>query len=200
MLAHGSSVLEWCRVSASYLAATVNRLPITTPRLRIRALRRTDADALHRIYGDPEAMRYVGRSGSARSREQTGKIVAELIANRRRHGFGLWAATLRGDGTMIGLCGLTPVEGAGPDVELVYLLERPRWGQGYATEMAQACLDAGFAAFGLQRVIALAYPLNAASIRVMHKCGMRPAGTIHAHGHELVCYEALAGASGATGT
>ena len=57
--------------------------------------------------------------------------------------------------------------------------------------MAQACLAAGFGPFGLERVIALAYPLNAASIRVMHKCGMRPAGTVHAHGHDLVCYEAL---------
>jgi ribosomal-protein-alanine N-acetyltransferase len=173
----------------------VNRLPITTPRLRIRALRPSDADALHRIYGDPEAMRYVGRSGSARTREQTGKIVAQLISSRRRHGYGLWAATLRGDGAMIGLCGLTPVEDRGPDVELVYLLERPRWGQGYATEMAQACLDAGFASFGLDRVIALAYPLNAASIRIMHKCGMRAAGTVRAHGQDLVCYEALAGGS-----
>jgi [ribosomal protein S5]-alanine N-acetyltransferase len=171
----------------------MNRLPITTARLRIRALRRGDADALHRIYGDPQAMRYVGRSGSARSREQTEKIVAQLISSRRRHGYGLWAATLRGDGAMIGLCGLTPVEETGPDVELVYLLERSHWGRGYATEMARACLDAGFTRFGLERVIALAYPLNAASIRVMHKCGMRPSGTVHAHGRELVCYEALAG-------
>ena len=175
----------------------MNRLPITTPRLaHPRLCAATDADALHRIYGDPEAMRYVGRSGSARSREQTGKIVAELIANRRRHGFGLWAATLRGDGTDDRA--VRPDAGRGRRARRRARLPAgaARWGQGYATEMAQACLDAGFAAFGLQRVIALAYPLNAASIRVMHKCGMRPAGTVHAHGHELVCYEALAGASG----
>jgi ribosomal-protein-alanine N-acetyltransferase len=173
----------------------MSQLPILTPRLRIRALRHDDADALHRVYGDPEAMRYVGRSGSARTREQTGTVVSQLMAGRRRHGYGLWAATLRDDGRMIGLCGLTPVEDTGPDVELVYLLERSRWGQGYATEMARACLAAGFTGFGLRRVIALAYPLNAASIRVMHKCGMHAAGTVHAHGHDLVCYEALAGGS-----
>jgi len=169
----------------------VNPLPLTTARLRVRPLRHSDADALHRVYGDPEAMRYVGRSGSARTREQTEKIVSQLIASRRRDGYGLWAATLRTDGAMIGLCGLTPVEDTGPDVELVYALERSRWGQGYATEMARACLEAGFGGFGLTRVVALAYPLNAASIRVMHKCGMHPAGTVVAHGHELVCYEAV---------
>ena len=167
-------------------------LPLTTARLRIRHLREEDADALHRIYGDPEAMRYVGSTGKARSRDQTGKSVARFIADREQHGFGLWAAELRATGEMIGMCGLTPVEGTGPDVELVYALERGAWGQGYATEMARACLDAGFASFGLDRIIALAYPGNGPSIRVRHKAGMRPAGTMHAHGRDLVCYEAFA--------
>jgi len=166
-------------------------LPIVTARLRIRALGPADADSLHRIYADPEAMRYVGASGSVRTLEQTGEIVARLIRSRRRHGYGLWAATLRTGGDMIGICGITPVEDAGPDVELVYLVERAHWGQGYATEMARACLAAGFGAFGLERIVALAYPANAASIRVMQKCGMRPAGTACAYGRELVRYEAV---------
>ena len=92
---------------------------------------------------------------------------------------------------MIGHCGLTLVEGTGPDVEVVYVLERPAWGLGYATEMTAACLTAGFGPFGLERIIALAYPMNTASIRVMQKCGMRAAGTMHAHEHDLVCYEAF---------
>jgi [ribosomal protein S5]-alanine N-acetyltransferase len=167
-------------------------LPLTTGRLRIRPLRAKDADALHRIYGDHEAMRFVGSTGTARTREETRKSLAGFIAGRERHGYGLWAAELRGSGEMIGMCGLTPVEGTGPDVEVVYVLERPAWGQGYATEMARACLDAGFGPFGLERIIALAYPENGPSIRVMQKAGMRPAGRMHAHGHDLVCYEAFA--------
>ena len=168
-------------------------LPIETPRLRIRSLTAGDADGLHRVFGDPQAMRYVGPTGRARTRTQTAESVARYMAGEREHGFGLWAVDRRSDGRMIGLCGLTPVEGVGPDVEVVYVLERPAWGRGYATEMARACLDTGFGCFGLDRVIALAYPMNAASIQVMRKAGMRPAGTMHAHGHELVCYEAVAG-------
>jgi ribosomal-protein-alanine N-acetyltransferase len=171
-------------------------LPLTTPRLQIRLLRPDDAGALHRIYGDPEAMRYVGSTGQARTREQTGRSVARVIADRETHGFGLWAAELRESGEMIGMCGLAPVEGTDSDVEVVYVLERPAWGQGYATEMARACLDAGFGPFGLERIIALAYPENGPSIRVMRKAGMQPAGTMHAHGHDLVCYEAFADGGG----
>jgi RimJ/RimL family protein N-acetyltransferase len=171
-------------------------LPLTTSRLHIRLLQPDDADALYRIYGDPAAMRYVGSTGQARSRDQTGKSLARFIADRERHGYGLWAADLRESGRMIGMCGLIPVEGTGPDVEVVYVLERPAWGQGYATEMARACLDAGFGSFGLERIIALAYPENGPSIRVMEKAGMQPAGTLHAHGHDLVCYEAFADRGG----
>jgi RimJ/RimL family protein N-acetyltransferase len=171
-------------------------LPLTTERLSIRLLQEDDLDGLYRIYGDPDAMRYVGSTGQARSREQTARNLTQFIADREKHGYGLWATDLRETGQMIGMCGLLPVEGTGPDVEVVYVLERPAWGQGYATEMARACLDAGFGPFGLERIIALAYPENGPSIRVMQKAGMHPAGTMQAHGHDLVCYEAFAGGGG----
>jgi RimJ/RimL family protein N-acetyltransferase len=174
----------------------MNPLPLTTSRLHIRLLREDDADALYRIYGDPEAMRFVGSTGKARTCEQTGKSLAQFIADRERHGYGLWATDLRESGEMIGMCGLIPVEGTGPDVEVVYVLEQAAWGQGYATEMARACLDAGFGPYGLERIIALAYPENGPSIRVMQKAGMQAAGTMHAHGHDLVCYEAFADGGG----
>jgi len=171
-------------------------LPLTTERLSIRLLREDDLDALYRIYGDPEAMRYVGSTGQARTREQTGRNLTQFIADREKHGYGLWATTLRESGEMIGMCGLIPVEGTGPDVEVVYVLEQSAWGKGYATEMARASLEAGFGPFGLDRIIALAYPANVPSIRVMEKAGMQSAGTLHAHGHDLVCYEAFANGSG----
>ena len=136
----------------------MDTLPLTTDRLEIRSLRADDVDGLHRVFGDPEAMRYIGRTGSARTRAQTAESVAQYMAAEREHGFGLWAATRREDGRMIGLCGLTLVEGTGPDIEVVYALERPAWGLGYATEMAAACLAAGFGPFGLERIIALVIP------------------------------------------
>ena len=171
-------------------------LPLTTERLSIRLLREDDLDGLYRIYGDPEAMRYVGSTGQARSRDQTARNLTQFIADREKNGYGLWATDLRESGEMIGMCGLLPVEGIGPDIEVVYVLEQPAWGKGYATEMARACLDAGFGPFGLERIIALAYPENGPSVRVMQKAGMQSAGTMHAHGHELVCYEAFADGSG----
>jgi ribosomal-protein-alanine N-acetyltransferase len=170
----------------------VSVLPIETERLVIRELRESDADGAHRVYGDPEVMRYVGSGGKARTWEQSAAGVARMMEGQRANGFSLWAVELRETGEMIGVCGVVHVDGTGPDVELVYEFQRSAWGRGYATEAARACLAAALGPLGLSRVVALAYPENAQSIRIMQKLGMRDAGTVAAYGHELVCYEAFA--------
>jgi ribosomal-protein-alanine N-acetyltransferase len=169
----------------------VTVLPIETARLRIRPVEESDVDGAHRVYGDPEAMRYVGADGAPRTREQTAAGVTRMIEGQERNGFSLWAVELRETGEMIGICGVVHVDGTGPDVELVYEFQRSAWGNGYATEAARACLAAALGPLGLKRVVALAYPENAQSIRIMQKLGMRDAGTVEAYGHELVCYEAI---------
>ena len=167
-------------------------LPIETDRLRIRELEESDVDGAHRVYGDPEVMRYVGADGEARTREESAAGVARMIEGQRRNGFSLWRVELRETGEMIGVCGVVHVDGTGPDVELVYEFQQSAWGRGYATEAARACLDAALGPLGLKRVIALAYPDNAQSIRIMQKLGMRDTGTVEAYGQQLVCYAALA--------
>ena len=162
-------------------------LPIRTERLTLRALADGDGDALHRVYGDPEAMRYVA-SGAVFTREQTEASLARQIRHQQRHGFGMWMVETAE--RSIGVAGLVTVEGNGPDVEVVYELERSAWGRGYATEAARACLEAGFGPLGLRRIVALAYSENTASINVMRKLGMAPAGSVVAYGTDLVRYEA----------
>ena len=62
--------------------------------------------------------------------------------------------------------------------ELAYGLRRDRWGMGYATEAAQACVRHGFEDLGLERIVADVDPDNIASIHVLEKCGfVRAAGT-----------------------
>jgi ribosomal-protein-alanine N-acetyltransferase len=56
------------------------------------------------------------------------------------------------------------------------MVERARWGHGYAPEAARALLDFGFAALGVHRVWADCDPANAAPIRVLEKLGMRREG------------------------
>lgn len=162
-------------------------LPVETHRLRIRSLAESDLDGLHAIYGDAETMRYIGQSGRPTGDpEGTARVLAWLLRHETLHGFGLWALDERDGEPLVGVAGLLWEEGHGPEVEVVYLVRRDRWGRGYATEAARASLDLAHGPLGLRRVIALAYPENAASQRVMTKVGMRPGGETTAYGRRMV--------------
>ena len=164
---------------------------IATERFDLRLLEPADAVPLQRLYGDPEAMRYVGADGHARTPEQTAAGVARLIGHQEQHGFSLWAVSERETAEVLGVAGLVLEDFEGPDVEVVYELQRDAWGRGIATEVARACLEVAFGELRLGRVIALAYPENGPSVRVMQKIGMAPDGEVEAYGRRMVRYLAI---------
>ena len=160
-------------------------LPIETDRLRLRSLVDEDVAALHAIYGDTETMRFIGSAGRPTPDvDATRRTLGVLLEHERQHGFSLWALDERDGDALVGIAGLLLVEGTGPEVEAAYLVRRDRWGHGYATEALRAVL-AMATELGLRRVVALAYPENHASRRVMEKAGMVPDGTVTAYGREM---------------
>jgi RimJ/RimL family protein N-acetyltransferase len=64
----------------------------------------------------------------------------------------------------------------GDDVEVAYRLARPAWGRGIATEAAGALVNHALGALALPRVVAVTYPDNVASQRVLCKLGFEPRG------------------------
>ena len=80
-----------------------------------------------------------------------------------------------GTDTLIGCCGLTP-NGDGKRAELGYWIGRSFWGQGLATECAQATIDHGFLAMHLDAIDVSCRVVNDASRRVIHKCGFHFVG------------------------
>ena len=154
----------------------------------MRPLVEADADALQAVFGDPQVMRFSG--GGARTPEGTRERVRGLIEHQARHGFSKWGVEERATGELIGDCGIQLLEG-GPDVELGFHLRASAWGRGYATEAARASLEAAFAEAGLEQVIAIVAPGNAASVRVLRKIGMRPAGRREALGRTWDLFTAV---------
>ena len=72
-------------------------------------------------------------------------------------------------------------------MELLYGLAKPYWGLGYGSEAAQASLRYGFEVAGLERIIAVAFPDNLASRRIIEKLGFTPTTDFQPYGPE-VCY------------
>jgi len=142
-----------------------------TARLIARRLAPEDREAMLAVYGDAEAMRWVG-DGTPLTAEECEQWLAVTADNYRQRGYGLFALVERATGAVVGFGGLVH-PGGQAEVEVKYALLRPVWGRGYATEVARALLDYGAAAHGLQEVLATVAPDNHASQRVLAKAGMR---------------------------
>jgi len=81
-----------------------------------------------------------------------------------------WGVWERDTGELVGDCSLFFAQEHG-EWELAYGIRRDRWGRGYASEAAQACVRHGFDELGLARIVADVDPANHASARVLEKCG-----------------------------
>jgi ribosomal-protein-alanine N-acetyltransferase len=165
----------------------VKLLEIETARLRMRPYTMDDIDGLHRLWTTPEARKYLW-DDIIISREQAASVVAESIELFGTHGFGQCAVFPKDHESLIGFCGFR-LFGEPPEVEILYGLVPQCWGHGLATEAARAMLRFGFEQCGWQRVYAGADPPNAASIRVMERCGMRFGKRVEINGLEAVYYE-----------
>jgi len=106
--------------------------------------------------------------------DQIREFIGRQIRWFNERGFCLWKLLEKSTGRLIGFTGLQPlVAESTPEVEIGWWLAKDCWGKGLATEAARAALRGGFEHGGLRRVVSIARPENAASIRVMQKLGMR---------------------------
>jgi len=153
---------------------------LETSRLVIRSYEPADAAGMLRVFGDPEVRRYLPPSPEPTLERMRASVERRMVIERER-GFGLWAVERKDTGEFIGDCGLYPVEGKGPDIEIAYHYAPDAWNHGYGTEAAIACLGQGFGPIGLERVIAICFPDNIGSWRVMEKVGMRYEGQTSAY-------------------
>jgi len=145
---------------------------LETPRLLLRQLTMEDLGALFALYADPEVQTYFpeGTLTYEETEEELRWIIDVYYA---QYGFGLWATVEKETGAFIGRCGLLPwtIEGRS-EVEVAYMLAKAWWGQGLATEAAQAILTYGFEKLPVTRLICLIDASNQASVSVATKIGM----------------------------
>ena len=83
------------------------------------------------------------------------------------YGFAPWTIRFKQNNCVIGWGGLCP------DNEILYILSKDYWGQGYATELVSESLRYAFNELKLAMVEATVAPENKASIRVLEKSHLR---------------------------
>ncbi len=169
---------------------------LETPRLVLRELDPGDLDFVAAMLADPEVMRYWPRPYS---REEAEAWVRRQRERYARDGYGYWLAVERATGRPVGQAGLLTMELDGvEEAALGYIIHRPFWRRGYATEATAATLDYAFGTLGKARVIAPIRPENEPSLAVARRLGMEPERRTVFAGFEHLIYvvsRPIAGAS-----
>ena len=147
--------------------------PLETERLRLRAHRREDLDAIADMWGDPQVTRYIGPPFT---REECWSRLLRAAGHWTLLGFGYWVVEEKSSGAFVGEVGFADYQrgiSAALDgvPECGWTLARWSHGQGYATEAVRAVLAWGDVAFGDLPTVCIVAPDNAASLRVARKCG-----------------------------
>lgn len=153
---------------------------------------REDAVYIHEMRSDRELMKYIREPQT--SIEDSLRWQQLVSSFWTINGLGLFAVIEKHSGLFAGWNGLWTVPETG-EVEIGYAIARKFWRMGFATESGKEVLDYGFATLGLERIVAVARPENAPSIRVMQKLGMQGAGSGTYYGIDMIKYEIHASAT-----
>jgi RimJ/RimL family protein N-acetyltransferase len=184
-------------VTAAFDPYDAAQSSLPTARLLLRPYQLTDAGDLQRLAGD---RRIAATTANIPHPYPDGAAEAWIARHASQ-----WSASTHASFAVVHAADARLVGGAGLVIdreqgraEMGYWIAVPEWGQGFATEAAQALCRFGFAVLGLRRIEARHLASNPASGRVMVKLGMRYEGTLRSHEvkwdevHDLVVYGLLA--------
>lgn len=146
---------------------------LETHRLRLRQWQVTDLSGLRALCTDAKVMEFFPAPLQER----------EILAFYQRHqaaigerGFGFWAVERKDCGEFIGFVGLNAPRFDAhfvPCLEIGWRLLPDAWGQGFATEAANACLQFGFDRLGADEIVSFTARVNKRSQAVMQRIGMQ---------------------------
>lgn len=161
-------------------------MPLETGRLILDRWRADDWLLFRPIATDPEVLRYI-TGGVPWSDDDIQAFVERQTKLYCERGFCRWKLLEKSSGELIGFCGAAFWRDW-PEPEIGWWLARRCWGQGLASEAAEAALDDAFERVGLERLVSIAMPENRASTRIMEKLGLEFECEFESQGVRLVRY------------
>ncbi len=140
-------------------------LPAAGPSVTLRRVQTDDVPMILAMEADPAVMRHsTGVKPATDARRQ------ELLAWLREPTSDIGHWTVLVDGAAVGWISLVPLVDGGR-LQLAYRLCRAAWGQGYATLAGQLLCDYAWRALDVPELVAVVWPDNHASVRVLEKLG-----------------------------
>jgi ribosomal-protein-alanine N-acetyltransferase len=162
-------------------------LTFETDRCELRPVSPGDTNELHRLWITPGVRKFLW-DDEIISLERAAEAVAMSLELFARDRFGLWAVRRKGSQEICGFAGLWPFRDP-PEIELLYGVAEPLWGQGYAVEVSQAILTYCYDTLGMSVVRASINAPHVASARVLEKLGFTRVRQGTVDGSEHIFFE-----------
>lgn len=159
---------------------------IETERLTFRKFTDDDLPWLIEMRSAEPVNRYLGGT-AMQNPEALAKRIKFYMDCHDEYGFGNCVMIHKATGELMGSAGLQPLEDTG-EIEVGYNMSEKFWRHGYGYEAAMGWLRYGFEQAGLKRIVAVAFPENVGSWKIMEKCGMRFEKNEQHYGFDCVVY------------
>jgi RimJ/RimL family protein N-acetyltransferase len=159
-----------------------------TSRLEAERLARHHPADLIEFHRDPNV---IAGLGGIRDEEETSQYLGRNMDHWEEHGFGVRVLRERGGSESIGRAILRylPLRGIS-EVEIAFALYPQFCGQGFATEVAEACAALASRELGTPSLVGVTTPVNRASQRVLVKVGLHYEREIVMEGTRCLLYRA----------
>jgi [ribosomal protein S5]-alanine N-acetyltransferase len=157
-----------------YGGIQVKHLKIETDRMIIRAYQESDLHEAFKLMQDKDLFEYLPME--VMSFEDYKKLFSWLIRCYDVSSENKWfkysfVITDKKNGKHLGWCGVGSLDYDHSDTEIFYLIGKPFWGNGYATEAVSGLMNYCFEQMNLTRLSALVKPDNIPSKKVIEKLG-----------------------------
>jgi ribosomal-protein-alanine N-acetyltransferase len=171
---------------------------IETDRLVLRHFALDDAAFILRLLNEPSFIAHIADRGVRTLEQAAGYLVDGPLKSYEAHGHGLYLVALKATGEPMGMCGLLRREQFA-HADLGYAFVPEFWSRGYAFESASATVRFGRETLGMETLLAIVSPTNAASIGLLQKLGFAFSHTVQMRpdGGETAVYELRGSPAGA---
>lgn len=171
---------------------------LDTKRLRLRAFRAGDLQAMHDLYGDADNLRYWSVPASP-DIGVTRRLMKWHLAYRPRH-YVMWAVEEIKSRKLVGMINYHRRDLREKRVDVGWLILPQHQGKGYMTEAGRALLRHLFDDLGVHKVEALIEPANKPSAALAKRLGFRLEGgpirdrwSVAGRWHSVMLYGLIAG-------
>jgi [ribosomal protein S5]-alanine N-acetyltransferase len=156
------------------MASKLKQPTFETERLRLRPFRKSDAKALHALYGDVDNLRYWGTDPSP-DLASTRKMLRWHISFHPFH-YALWAIEEKKGGKLVGMINYHRRDRRERRVDVGWMTLPQVQGKGYMTEAGRALLRHLFDTLKIHKVEALIRRENKPSTALAKRLGFRLEG------------------------